>query len=415
VCVSTHFPCCFGLFRKNVTFEQTAVQNMSKGLRHRNFSPTASLGGIGHTGSARKIKSSISGSQVGDYTPSAMSFDEDDIQVMKKRYQDIEERRLREWENYQRSHRSSLEHSSAKAYIDIAINDVPAGRLVIELFEDIVPLTVDNFRSLITGSSPFDPSEALSTPKLDYVDSCVYRVDTKNRCVFLGEINGTNVAAKPSPPSAAASGVNRTNHQREGVATLDDENFAIRHNQKGMLSMVSRGPNTVGSAFSITLDASPALDYKQVVFGKVVDGIGLLEKIEAVPVNRVGAPLTPITITFCGALTGAKPPGVFEPVIRSAAALKEPQLEAQDSVEVGSDAPLSPSSQQPASESNENSTRPQEEVTTKVEADLQPQPLPSAADEGADQATSALESAGVEEETIPVILGTPSPPATIEA
>ncbi|CUG45677.1 cyclophilin type peptidyl-prolyl cis-trans isomerase, putative, partial [Bodo saltans] len=138
--------------------------------------------------SSRKIKSSVSGgSQLGDYTPSsAMSFDEDDLQVMKKRYQDIEERRLREWENYQRSHRSSLEHSSAKAFLDIAINDVPAGRLVIELFEDIVPLTVDNFRSLITGSSPFDPSEALTAPKLDYVDSCVYRVDTgKSRCVFL--------------------------------------------------------------------------------------------------------------------------------------------------------------------------------------------------------------------------------------
>ncbi|CUG50200.1 cyclophilin-type peptidyl-prolyl cis-trans isomerase, putative, partial [Bodo saltans] len=138
----------------------------------------------------------------------------------------------------------------------------------------------------------------------------------------------------------------------------------------------------------------------------------------SVPVDRVGAPLTPITITFCGALTGAKPPGVFEPVVRSSATLKEPQLDAQDSVEVGSDGLLSPSSQQQQqqpSESNENSTRQQEE-TAAVEAasastvgeTVLPQPLPTA-DEGSDH-----NNTNGDDETIPVILSNPSPPATIE-
>lgn len=390
---------------------------MSKGLRYRNFSPTASSGGAG-IGSSRKVKSSVGGSQVGDYSSNAMSFEEDDFTAVKKRYQDIEERRLREWENYQRSHRSSLEHSSAKAYLDIAINDVPAGRLVIELFEDVVPQTVDNFRTLITGSSPFDPSEALTVPKLDYVDSCVYRVDTgKNRCIFLGEIHGTNVAAKPSTTTSSA----RANQQGEKVTTLDDENFAIRHNQRGILSMVSRGPNTVGSAFSITLDASPALDYKQVVFGKVVDGIGLLEKIEAVPVNRVGAPQTPITITFCGALTGAKPPGVFEPIVRASATLKEPQLDEvqEGSVEIGSEPPMTPLSQRPHSESNENSTRPVEagEGDPALPA-APPEDVAATAGDAEIESSSARvaveDAATIDAEPAPIINGAPSPPATIE-
>lgn len=272
---------------------------MSKPLRHaRNISPTSAA-------STKATKQRLSGgSQAGDQTPISLGsqFGDDEYEVsqsLKKRFQDVEERRLKEWENYQRSHRSSLEQSGAKAYLDFSIADVPAGRLVVELFEDIVPLTVENFRNLVTGTPPYDPLDA-ANPKRDYIDSNVYHINKKGRYFCLGELHNLNL-------SSSHSGV-----------FLPDENFAaVRHTTKGILSMVSRGPNTVGSAFSITLDAAPSLDFKQVVFGKVIDGLGVLDKIEAVTTNKVGTPSQPITVTFCGALTGAKPPGVFEPLIRS--------------------------------------------------------------------------------------------------
>lgn len=257
----------------------------------RAISPTGSVPSTSTAVSSRRLKGGgAGGASVGDQTPMSSTTDDDELLQMKKKFQDVEERRLREWENYQRSHRSSLEQTAAKAFIDLSIGDVPAGRLVIELFEDIVPQTVENFRTLITGSVPYDTESGM--PKLDYLDSSVYRIDKANRYFAMGELQNCSLSSTGQH--------------------LPEENFAIRHLHKGTLSMISRGPNKVGSAFSITLDAAPTLDFKQVVFGKVIDGFSVLEKIESIATNRVGTPQQQVTIAFCGALTGAKPPGIFE-------------------------------------------------------------------------------------------------------
>ena len=99
-------------------------------------------------GSQRSVSpgSMVRSTRKGTQGESAAHFgDDDELAAIRKRFQDVEERRLKEWENYQRSHRTSTEQTDhARAFLDINIGEVPAGRLVIELFEEAVPQTVEN-------------------------------------------------------------------------------------------------------------------------------------------------------------------------------------------------------------------------------------------------------------------------------
>ena len=80
----------------------------------------------------------------------------------------------------------------------------------------------------------------------------------------------------------------------------EDENFQIKHTERGQLSMANAGPNTNGSQFFITSRACPHLDGKHVVFGKVLTGLSILDEIENSPTNGNDRPLTEIVISNCG-------------------------------------------------------------------------------------------------------------------
>ncbi|KAH9579769.1 Cyclophilin-type peptidyl-prolyl cis-trans isomerase domain [Trypanosoma melophagium] len=213
---------------------------------------------------------------------------EEEFWASNKRYQDVEERRLKEWENYQRSHRSTEEQQSSRAFLDVSIGDVIAGRLILELFEDAVPNTVRNFRALITGSCGMDPVLGI---KLDYLGTPVQRVDHNRKLVILGGLDSFNVSSTGTP--------------------VRDEGYRQRHTERGQLTMISEGPHTIKSVFGITLGPAPWLDFKQVVFGRAVDDLTLLDKLEALPIDSVGRPTVPAVVTFCGALTGLRPSGTW--------------------------------------------------------------------------------------------------------
>ncbi|KAJ3373332.1 peptidylprolyl isomerase protein [Allomyces arbusculus] len=165
-----------------------------------------------------------------------------------------------------------------KVYFDLAIGGVKAGRMTFELFADKVPRTAENFRALCTGERGYGK---LGKP-LHYKGSHMHRIINRFMAQGGDFTHGTGVGGESIYGESFA-----------------DENFAIKHTGRGLLSMANRGPNTNGSQFFITFVQTPHLDGKHTVFGKVVEGEQILDAIEAVG-SGSGAPKKEVRILDCG-------------------------------------------------------------------------------------------------------------------
>ena len=159
----------------------------------------------------------------------------------------------------------------------------PLGRIKMQLFANTVPKTSENFRQFCTGEhkSPVGKS-------LGYKGSKFHRV-IPNFMIQGGDfLNGNG--------TGSATIYNST--------TFADENFTLKHTQPGLLSMANSGPNTNGCQFFITCAAAPFLDGKHVVFGRVVEGMEVVRKIEGTRTSRdkgrEDRPLMDVTIKECG-------------------------------------------------------------------------------------------------------------------
>jgi peptidylprolyl isomerase len=135
------------------------------------------------------------------------------------------------------------------------------GDITIELYSDM-PITAGNFANLV---------------KKGTYNGVIFHRVIDDFMIQGGDPTGTGMG-DPSIP------------------TIKDEFTANSKNNRGTISMANRGPNTGSSQFFINLVDNNYLDDKHPVFGKVVDGMDVVDKIAKVPTSGSDKPLKAITI-----------------------------------------------------------------------------------------------------------------------
>ena len=131
-----------------------------------------------------------------------------------------------------------------------AVFETTEGRFKAKLFQDEAPKTVQNFVDLAEGTKTGKP----------FYDGLVF-----HRVIPDFMIQGG------CPEGSGRGG--------PGYKFADEFHASLRHTKPGLLSMANSGPNTNGSQFFVTVAPTTWLDNKHAIFGEVIEGFDIAEKI----------------------------------------------------------------------------------------------------------------------------------------
>lgn len=148
-----------------------------------------------------------------------------------------------------------------------AVFDTSEGKFKAKLYADKTPRTVENFVTLADGTKTGKP----------FYDGTVFHRVIPDFMIQGGCPEGTG---RGGP----------------GYTFADEFDPSLRHTKPGLLSMANRGPATNGSQFFVTVAATPWLDNKHSIFGEVVEGYDVVQKISEVPRNAQDRPLTEVKV-----------------------------------------------------------------------------------------------------------------------
>uniref|UniRef100_A0AAV1TT53 Peptidyl-prolyl cis-trans isomerase n=1 Tax=Peronospora matthiolae TaxID=2874970 RepID=A0AAV1TT53_9STRA len=169
---------------------------------------------------------------------------------------------------------------TTQVYFDVEIDGQPEGRIVMGLYGEVVPKTTENFRALCTGEMGIGESGK----PLHYKGSIFHRIIPQ----FM--VQGGDFTLSNGRGGESIYGTK-----------FEDENFDLKHAGKGTLSMANAGEDTNGSQFFICTVQTPWLDGHHVVFGRVVDGMDVLDAMEKAG-NSDGTPSKVVTVADSGEL-----------------------------------------------------------------------------------------------------------------
>ena len=150
-----------------------------------------------------------------------------------------------------------------KSESDLVLMETNMGDIKIKLYMDKAPITAGNFRDLVEQG---------------FYDGIIFHRVIDGFMIQGGDPTGTGTGGSPN--------------------TIPDEfGEGLKHNSKGILSMANSGPNTGTSQFFITLVPTPHLDGKHAIFGEVIEGMDVVEKIGKVEKDARDKPVKDVLMT----------------------------------------------------------------------------------------------------------------------
>ncbi|MFH1715200.1 MAG: peptidylprolyl isomerase [Elusimicrobiota bacterium] len=142
----------------------------------------------------------------------------------------------------------------------VVVFETNAGNIEMELMTDVAPKTCENFTKLV---------------KKGYYDGIIFHRVIKDFMIQCGDPTGTG----------------RGGESIWGKPFEDEVTPEVTFDKTGLLAMANAGPNTNGSQFFITVTKTPWLNMKHTIFGKVINGYDVVEKIENTKTGMGDRPL----------------------------------------------------------------------------------------------------------------------------